>query len=159
MPVSTSAFAVATIRPDQFIVCNLCSPGGRGIPDISAQGYQYLFACGGTAFYASGTSCSTPVRLFHLSAPVFSLSSILGLGIQLTVNVQTVAGIITLLNDYRLSIGKRPLGFLNPWLYGRGKDGITDITSGSNPGCNTEGFTATTGWDPVCIPLRSPLHF
>lgn len=24
-----------------------------------------------------------------------------------------------------------------------------DITDGGNPGCNTEGFTAVPGWDPV----------
>jgi tripeptidyl-peptidase-1 len=27
--------------------------------------------------------------------------------------------------------------------------GFNDITSGSNPGCNTNGFPATKGWDPV----------
>lgn len=27
--------------------------------------------------------------------------------------------------------------------------GSQDITSGSNPGCETRGFTATSGWDPV----------
>jgi tripeptidyl-peptidase-1 len=46
--------------------------------------------------------------------------------------------------------GKAPLGFLNPWLYGHGRFGFTDITSGKNPGCGTEGFTAVQGWDPVC---------
>jgi hypothetical protein len=62
-----------------------------------------------------------------------------------------VAGIISLLNDYRISNGDPPLGFLNTWLYGRGRlgNGLQDITSGSNPGCNTDGFTAIPGWDPV----------
>ena len=41
MPAYTSAFAVATIRPDQFIICNLRSPGGRGIPDITAQAHWH----------------------------------------------------------------------------------------------------------------------
>ncbi|KAH8987137.1 subtilisin-like protein [Lactarius hatsudake] len=27
--------------------------------------------------------------------------------------------------------------------------GLNDITSGSNPGCNTDGFSAVVGWDPV----------
>ena len=27
--------------------------------------------------------------------------------------------------------------------------GFNDITSGSNPGCGTNGFFATEGWDPV----------
>lgn len=26
---------------------------------------------------------------------------------------------------------------------------FNDITSGNNPGCGTNGFTATQGWDPV----------
>ena len=26
-----------------------------------------------------------------------------------------------------------------------------DITTGSNPGCGTNGFPATTGWDPVSL--------
>ena len=71
--------------------------------------------------------------------------------VQLIVNVQIMAGIISLLNDYRLSIGRPPLGFLNPWLYGGGLEGLNDITLGSNPGCNTPGFSATIGWDPVSL--------
>ncbi|KAH9025825.1 peptidase S8/S53 domain-containing protein [Lactarius hengduanensis] len=65
--------------------------------------------------------------------------------------VQIVAGIISMLNDYRLANNKPPLGFLNPWLYGRALrlQGINDITSGSNPGCGTDGFFAIDGWDPV----------
>ncbi|KAH9165558.1 hypothetical protein EDB89DRAFT_2233294 [Lactarius sanguifluus] len=65
--------------------------------------------------------------------------------------VQIAAGIVSLLNDYRLSKGRTPLGFLNYWLYdfGIANLGLNDIISGSNPGCNTDGFTASTGWDPV----------
>ena len=60
-----------------------------------------------------------------------------------------MAGIISLLNDYLLYRGKEPLGFANPWLYGLAVVGLNDITSGSNPGCGTEGFSAIAGWDPV----------
>ncbi|KAH9179049.1 subtilisin-like protein [Lactarius sanguifluus] len=60
-----------------------------------------------------------------------------------------VAGIISLLNDWLILTGQDPLGFLNPWLYGRGSRGLTDITEGSNPGCNMDGFSAIVGWDPV----------
>ncbi|KAH8991299.1 hypothetical protein EDB92DRAFT_1798409, partial [Lactarius akahatsu] len=60
-----------------------------------------------------------------------------------------VAGIISLLNDHRLSQGKPLLGFLNPWIYAGGLKGFNDIVSGSNPGCNTDGFSAIAGWDPV----------
>ncbi|KAF8267515.1 subtilisin-like protein [Lactarius quietus] len=94
---------------------------GRGVPDISAQSHQFEFILANKPFIMSGTSCATP----------------------------TFAGIITLLNDYLISTGRYPLGFLNLWLYDRGIAGLNDITSGNNPGCNTPGFTAITGWDPV----------
>ncbi|KAH9025386.1 hypothetical protein EDB85DRAFT_1982937, partial [Lactarius pseudohatsudake] len=34
-------------------------------------------------------------------------------------------------------------------LYHDGFAGLNDITSGSNPGCGTDGFSAIPGWDPV----------
>ncbi|KAH9021589.1 peptidase S8/S53 domain-containing protein [Lactarius hengduanensis] len=94
---------------------------GRAIPDIAAQALTIPIFLKGQEINTRGTSCSTPI----------------------------VAGIISLLNDYRLSQGKSPLGFLNPWLYGGGLNGFNDIVSGSNPGCNTDGFSAIVGWDPV----------
>ena len=53
-----------------------------------------------------------------------------------------------MLNDARISAGKPALGFLNPWLYETGCAGLNDITVGNNPGCGTEGFNSTIGWDP-----------
>lgn len=99
------------------------NPGGRGIPDLSAQGLGFMVMLKGESDAYSGTSCSTP----------------------------TVAGVIALLNDHLLEKGRPPLGFLNPWLYGAASSlaGLNDITSGSNPGCNTNGFSAIPGWDPV----------
>ncbi|KAH8990641.1 subtilisin-like protein [Lactarius hatsudake] len=99
----------------------LYNPLGRGIPDISAQARMLPFFHKGKEELAKGTSCSAPI----------------------------VSGIISLLNDYRISQGKPPLGFLNIWLYGGGRNGLNDIVSGSNPGCNTDGFSAVVGWDPV----------
>ncbi|KAH8979692.1 subtilisin-like protein [Lactarius akahatsu] len=99
----------------------LYNPLGRGIPDISAQARRIPIFHKGEEDILKGTSCSAPI----------------------------VSGIISLLNDYRLSQGKPPLGFLNPWLYGGGLNGLNDIVSGSNPGCNTDGFSAVVGWDPV----------
>ncbi|KAI9462798.1 subtilisin-like protein [Lactarius psammicola] len=99
----------------------LYNPLGRGIPDISAQGLNFAIVNSRQFTFWVGTSCSAP----------------------------TVAGIISLLNDYLISNGRNPLGFLNPWLYGVGFAGLNDITYGSNPGCNTDGFSAITGWDPV----------
>ena len=62
-----------------------------------------------------------------------------------------MAGIIALVNDALLAEGKAVLGFLNPWLYRKGKEGFTDITSGSAVGCavGIDGFPATEGWDAV----------
>ena len=138
MPAYTSMSA-SVAWPDLFLLNSLCSPNGRGIPDISAQAYDFQIFLSGKIIHQDGTSCSAPVRL---SLPSLSL-------IQLTANVQTVAGVISLLNDYQISRGEAALSFLNPWLYGQGLTGLNDITSGSNPGCGTEGFSAIVGWDPV----------
>jgi hypothetical protein len=42
--------------------------------------------------------------------------------------VPTTAGIVALLNDWRLRHGKPTMGFLNPFLYGIGMKGMVDIT-------------------------------
>ncbi|KAH9160207.1 subtilisin-like protein [Lactarius sanguifluus] len=101
----------------------LYNANGRGIPDISAQAHGCILFFRKRENIIDGTSCAVPIA----------------------------AGIVSLLNDYRLSKGKTPLGFLNYWLYDYGIAdlGLNDITSGSNPGCNTDGFTARTGWNPV----------
>jgi len=59
------------------------------------------------------------------------------------------AGVITLVNDALLAAGRKPLGFMNPWLYSGGWKAFNDITSGNNPGCGTNGFSTAQGWDPV----------
>ena len=67
---------------------------------------------------------------------------------------QTAAGVFSLLNDFLISHGKAPLGFLNPLIYAStSATAFNDITSGSNPGCGTQGFSAVAGWDPVRIAL------
>ncbi|KAH8990978.1 subtilisin-like protein [Lactarius akahatsu] len=101
------------------------NPGGRGVPDIALQAIDFPIVLKGELWTSRGTSCATP----------------------------TAAGIISLLNDYRISNGKAPLGFLNFWLYGTCLGGLNDITSGSNPGCNTDGFSAVPGWDPVRLAI------
>ncbi|KAH8995575.1 subtilisin-like protein [Lactarius hatsudake] len=99
----------------------LYNPEGRGIPDIAAQALLIPIVVGNDGVAMDGTSGSTPV----------------------------LAGIISLLNDYLISNGRPPLGFLNTRLYDDGFVGLNDITSGSNPGCGTDGFPAVPGWDPV----------
>ncbi|KAI9451473.1 subtilisin-like protein [Lactarius psammicola] len=114
--------AVTTFLEDLGLEhAGLYNSRGRGIPDIAAQGDRFMLVLANEYYRASGTSCATPA----------------------------VAGIVSLLNDYRLSTGRKPLGFLNFWLYGSGRVGFKDITLGNNPGCGTNGFSATAGWDPV----------
>ncbi|KAF8334639.1 peptidase S8/S53 domain-containing protein [Cantharellus anzutake] len=94
---------------------------GRAYPDISALGMTYQCIFNGTFFAFEGTSASTP----------------------------TVAAIVSHLNDMTLVKQGKPLGFLNPLLYYLRGRGMNDITDGGNLGCNTAGFEATDGWDPV----------
>ncbi|CAK5273720.1 unnamed protein product [Mycena citricolor] len=94
---------------------------GRAYPDVAAQAENFQVVIGGGVNSVFGTSAASP----------------------------TFAGVVALLNDFRLSQGKAPLGFLNPLFYGTAVSGFNDITSGSNPGCGQTGFTAGTGWDPV----------
>lgn len=61
----------------------------------------------------------------------------------------TFASVISLLNDFSLSRGEPSLGFLNPWLYQTGRFGLNDIINGSSSGCNSIGFPAQKGWDPL----------
>ncbi|KAI1781926.1 peptidase S8/S53 domain-containing protein [Ganoderma leucocontextum] len=91
------------------------------VPYISAAGVNYQVNIGGEISSVSGTSASTPL----------------------------VASMIALLNDRLVAAGKPTMGFLNPFLYSTGASAFTDITTGSNPGCGTNGFPASKGWDPV----------
>lgn len=113
----------------------LYNPNGRGFPDIAAQSYNYSVIDNGAVIRVGGTSASCP----------------------------TVAGLITLLNSARLDKGQKPLGFLNPWIYSKGKGGLTDIVDGGSRGCTGTdiysglptpfvpyaSWNATKGWDPV----------
>ncbi|KAF8169680.1 Pro-kumamolisin, activation domain-containing protein, partial [Mycena galopus ATCC 62051] len=59
------------------------------------------------------------------------------------------ASLIAGVNDARLAEGKSPVGFINPAFYSPAFTGaFNDVTVGSNPGCQTEGFPAAPGWDP-----------
>ncbi|KAL1890641.1 hypothetical protein Sste5346_008157 [Sporothrix stenoceras] len=92
----------------------------RGYPDVSANGANYVTAVNGNFTLSFGTSASAP----------------------------TFASIINLINEQRIKAGKGPVGFVNPVLYANPQV-LNDITSGNNPGCGTNGFTAVPGWDPL----------
>jgi len=96
---------------------------GRGYPDISAQSQAFTVVNWGNSMLVGGTSASTP----------------------------TVAALFALLNDVRLSLGKTPLGFVNPLLYqvfSQTPNTFNDAVAGYNRGCfDDKGFFATAGWD------------
>ncbi|KAL3455892.1 peptidase S8/S53 domain-containing protein [Aspergillus heterothallicus] len=101
---------------------------GRAYPDISAIGENIVIFNTGIPRLISGTSAS---------APLF-------------------AAILTRINEERLAAGKPTVGFVNPVLYAH-PEAFRDITEGNNPGCGTEGFPATEGWDPV-TGLGTPIY-
>ncbi|KAJ5164123.1 uncharacterized protein N7500_005953 [Penicillium coprophilum] len=94
--------------------------GGRGYPDVSSIGVHYMSFTEGRWAREGGTS---------LSAPIW-------------------AAVITLINERRLAANKSTVGFVHPVLYAH-PEVFTDITDGNNTACNSTGFLAATGWDPV----------
>jgi tripeptidyl-peptidase-1 len=110
---------------------SMYNQAGRGYPDLSLVGHNYVVVIGGQYYQVSGTSCTAP----------------------------TFAGMVSLINDARFNAGKSPLGFLNPSLYqfastqGIFNDitvGLNNCCAGSPPTvCCQYGFYATSGWDPT----------
>ncbi|CAK5272853.1 unnamed protein product [Mycena citricolor] len=98
------------------------SQTARAYPDIAANGANYVIAVDGVFGLVFGTSASAPV----------------------------VAAMLTMINDARIAVGKSRIGFINPAVYSPAFRGaFKDISLGSNPGCGTQGFNATPGYDPV----------
>jgi len=105
------------------------NPTNRGYPDVAAVGDRILIIINGGISVTAGTSASTPI----------------------------FSGIVTLLNDYRLNNGKKPLGFLNPLLYQMAAErpkSFNLVTMGNNKctlgACCMYGYGENyQGWDPV----------
>lgn len=98
---------------------------GRAYPDIAALATGFPVIVRKIVRSVGGTSASAPV----------------------------VAGLVQLLSSDRLTRGKKPMGFLNPWLYKFGASALTDITTGKNLGCQNigvTGFQAVKVSLPVC---------
>ncbi|KAM0485418.1 hypothetical protein ACHAPX_001404 [Trichoderma viride] len=108
--------------------------GGRGFPDVAAQGVNYRFWNHGKEDLTTGTSVSTPV----------------------------FAALVAMLNDHRAERGLPRMGFLNPWIYSVGNRAFADITQSKSIGCQGQslsglaspvipnaGWSAVKGWDPV----------
>ncbi|KAL5409468.1 hypothetical protein PMIN03_005912 [Paraphaeosphaeria minitans] len=98
----------------------LYNRNGRGFPDVAANGDNIVAAFDGSIHMTGGTSAA---------APIF-------------------ASVVNMINEERIKIGKGPVGFINPVLYAS-PEVLNDIKNGSNPGCGTNGFDASKGWDPL----------
>ena len=95
---------------------------GRGYPDISAAGYNYVVVIGGEEYGVSGTSASSPV----------------------------VAGMASLVNAIRSTpVGfLNPVLYASDAdFFNDVTSGVNDCTAGLV--CCDEGFSATSGWDPL----------
>ncbi|KAH8899002.1 subtilisin-like protein [Thozetella sp. PMI_491] len=92
---------------------------GRGYPDVAANGDNIATYAGGEFGLSGGTSASTPI----------------------------FAAVINRINEERLKVGKKSVGFLNPTFYAH-PEIFNDITNGTNIGCGVDGFPAAPGWDP-----------
>jgi len=86
---------------------------GLAYPDIAAQGQGYQVIISRVTMSVAGTSASIPMCPPH---PPFPLDSHTGDDARAPIP-QTFASVISLLNDFRLTRGKSPLGFINPITY------------------------------------------
>ncbi len=120
-------------RPDYQGPINIpASPNGsngRGVPDVSADadpGTGYRIFLAGKPAVIGGTSAVAPLW----------------------------AGLIARINQRLVSIGSKPVGFLNPVIYGSSiaNSGVfRDIVAGTNDNTGTLNgrYTAGPGWDPA----------
>jgi len=98
---------------------------GRAYPDVAALGVDYQVVVNGATHGVGGTSASTP----------------------------TFSGVVSLMNDVRFKAGKKPLGFLNMWIYqhvGLTANAFYDVVEGVNTvGPCPQGYPAKPGWDAI----------
>lgn len=94
----------------------LYNPDGRAIPDVAAQAKNFMIIATGPDAAGKPQFLEGVIGGTSASAPVF-------------------ASVVSLMNNARLTNNMSAMGFLNPWLYGPGKDGLTDVTTGRSEGC------------------------
>lgn len=141
---SGSAFSLWTDRPfwqnqavENYLKSGVSLPNdkywnknGRGYPDVSSNSHNCLTYSDNAWIGSDGTSCSSPV----------------------------FAGVVAVLNNHQLKMGKKVLGYLNLLLYSMYENDpstFNDVLVG-NSTCteftccgNDFGFLASKGWDPV----------
>ena len=102
---------------------SLYNSTGRSYPDGAAFATNFEVVTDLIPQPVDGTSCASP----------------------------TFSAVLSLVNGELLNAGLKPLGFINPWLYSsEAISAFNPISQGSNPGCNSPGFTAQAPWSPVC---------
>lgn len=129
---AATAKYLKTVDPSTLPPADSFPAGGRGTPDVSALGEGFQVYVGGHPTSVGGTSASSP----------------------------TFAGLVSLMNEARLTAGKPAMGFLNPFLY-KNEDAFFDVVKGSNKvGRGGEklpyGYNCSAGWDPA-TGLGTPL--
>jgi kumamolisin len=103
---------------------SLSGEHGRGVPDLSMNAIHYLSAVGGVMTVDGGTSAVAPL----------------------------MAGLVARFNQALSLRGKKPAGFLNPFLYSHSTNGmLASVLSGNNGIANTiSGYEAGPGWNACC---------
>ncbi|KAJ7931201.1 subtilisin-like protein [Mycena leptocephala] len=98
---AVAGYIKANLNPGPYAT-NLYNASGtsRAYPDISANGANYIIAVDGQFGLVFGTSASAPV----------------------------VGSMLTMINDARLALGKRPIGFINPTIYSPAFKGALTIS-------------------------------
>ncbi|KAJ6537302.1 family S53 protease [Mycena vulgaris] len=105
---------------DQY--SSLYNTTGRGYPDAAAQAESVELAWMGSFWLVDGTSCASPI----------------------------FTSLIALVNDHLLAAGKPVLEVSSTIPVQRSWPGsFHGHHLRNNPGCNTDGFSAKAGWDPV----------
>lgn len=104
---------------------------GRGFPDVAVQGENFEIAWDAQTGTVDGTSCSAP--------SFASIISLLNDQLGTSRRFLSVPFVLFICFLNTVAAGKPVLGFLNPFLYSAtGRAAFNDITSGTNPGCNTK---------------------
>ncbi|KAJ7448596.1 hypothetical protein B0H11DRAFT_2289688 [Mycena galericulata] len=93
------------------------SRNARAYPDLAENGANFVVGVNHEFGLVYGTSASTP----------------------------TTASMFTMINDVRLAVGMKPVGFVNPAIYSEAfRIGFNDITIGGNQGCGMHYFLGFT---------------
>lgn len=118
---------------------------GRAYPDLSAVSTSSPIIYG---FVTDSFKVGDNVVIFLDGAPMLIGGT--------SASAPVVASILNRINEERLAVGKKTVGFINPTIYAH-PEVFHDITVGNNSGCGkTPAFKAGPGWDPgefiyVCI--------